>query len=72
MYYAFAEHDRWVPLELVDQLRRALDANGIIHETEVLPATEHGFAFPRARRLSSRLPRSFGDKMFKLYARVLG
>ena len=72
MYYAFAEHDRWVPLELVDQLREALDANGVTHETEVFPTTEHGFAFPQREVYHEPSAEIVWDKMFRLYARVLG
>jgi carboxymethylenebutenolidase len=72
MYYAFAEHDRWVPMELIDNLRATLDAHGVSHETEVFPTTEHGFAFPEREVYHEPSAEIVWDKMFKLYARVLG
>ena len=72
MYYAFAEHDRWVPMELIDTLRAKLDEHGVTHETEVFPTTEHGFAFPEREVYHEPSAEIVWDKMFKLYARVLG
>lgn len=72
MYYAFAEHDRWVPMELIDTLRATLDEHGVPHETEVFPTTEHGFAFPEREVYHEPSAEIVWDKMFKLYARVLG
>lgn len=72
MYFAFAEHDRWVPMELIETLRATLDEHGVAHETEVFPTTEHGFAFPEREVYHEPSAEIVWDKMFKLYARVLG
>ena len=72
MYYAFAEHDRWVPMELIDTLRASLDEHGVTHEIEVFPTTEHGFAFPEREVYHEPSAEIVWEKMFKLYARVLG
>jgi carboxymethylenebutenolidase len=72
MYYAFAEHDRWVPMELIETLRATLYEHGVAHETEVFPTTEHGFAFPEREVYHEPSAEIVWDKMFKLYARVLG
>ena len=72
MYYAFAEHDRWVPMDLIDTLRTTLDEHGVTHETEVFPTTEHGFAFPQREVYHEPSAEIVWEKMFKLYERVLG
>ena len=72
MYYAFAEHDRWVPEGLTDELAATLTENGIPHEIETFPGTEHGFAFPEREVYHEPSAEIVWEKMFRLYARVLG
>lgn len=45
LYFAFAEHDPYVPLEKVEELRRSLTTTSVRHRIEVYPGTEHGFVF---------------------------
>ena len=49
-----------------------LDEHGVTHETEVFPTTEHGFAFPEREVYHEPYAEIVWNKMFKLYARVLG
>lgn len=72
MYYAFAEHDRWVPDNVIPDLTAALDAAGVPHEIETFPGTEHGFAFPQRDVYHEESAEIVWGKMFDLYARVLG
>ena len=72
MYYAFAEHDRWVPMELIDTLRATLTSTVVTHEIESFPTTEHGFAFPEREVYHEPSAEIVWEKMFRLYARVLG
>jgi carboxymethylenebutenolidase len=72
MYYAFAEHDHWVPDNVIPDLTAALDANGVPHLIETFPGTEHGFAFPERPVYHGPSAEIVWGKMFDLYARVLG
>lgn len=45
LYFAFAEHDPYVPPEKVEDLRQSLAATPVQHRIEVYPGTEHGFVF---------------------------
>ena len=44
LYFAFAETDRTVTAEIVDQFREELARNGVRGVVERLPGTTHGFA----------------------------
>ena len=72
MYYAFAEHDRWVPGGLTEALAATLSENNVPHLIETFPGTEHGFAFPEREVYHESSAEVIWEKMFKLYARVLG
>ena len=72
MYYAFAEHGRWVPGGLTEALAATLSENNVPHLIETFPGTEHGFAFPEREVYHEPSAEVVWEKMFKLYARVLG
>jgi carboxymethylenebutenolidase len=72
MYFAFAEHDQWVPDNVIPDLTATLDANGVPNEIETFPGTEHGFAFPQRDAYHEPSAEIVWGKMFELYARVLG
>src|ERR1700710_1628377 len=44
-YFACAETDRWMPVEQIPVLAKAVA--GLNSEVEIYPGTEHGFAFPQ-------------------------
>jgi carboxymethylenebutenolidase len=46
LYFACAETDRWMPLDQIDPLKRALKEANATAEVEIYPGVEHGFAFP--------------------------
>ena len=72
MYFAFAEHDQWVPGNVIPDLTAALDANGVVHEIETYPGTEHGYAFPQRPVYNEGAAEATWAKMFALYERQLG
>lgn len=45
LYFAFAEHDPYVPLASVEQLRAHLATTEVPHQIEIYPDTDHGFVF---------------------------
>ena len=72
MYFAFAEHDHWVPDNVIPDLTSALDAHGVAHEIETYPDTEHGYAFPEREMYNEAAAEATWEKMFALYERQLG
>jgi carboxymethylenebutenolidase len=72
MYLAFAEHDHWVTDNVIPDLTAALDANGVVHEIETYPGTEHGYAFPERAMYNEAAAEATWTKMFEMYSRVLG
>ena len=47
LFFAFAEHDEYVPDEVISKLQGALERHGVAHQIDVYPGTEHGFCFPQ-------------------------
>jgi carboxymethylenebutenolidase len=45
LYFAFADHDPYVPPDKIELLRRSLAATPVRHRIDVYPGTEHGFVF---------------------------
>lgn len=72
MYLAFAETDDWVPDNVIPDLTATLDANGVVHEIETYPDTEHGYAFPQRPVYNEAAAEATWTKMFALYERRLG
>ncbi|NOT39745.1 MAG: dienelactone hydrolase family protein [Alphaproteobacteria bacterium] len=71
LYFACAETDRWMPLEHVEPLRRALAAAGANAEVEIYPKTEHGFAFPARPVYDKAAAERHWERLFALFARNL-
>ncbi|NNE85310.1 MAG: dienelactone hydrolase family protein, partial [Alphaproteobacteria bacterium] len=72
MYLAFAEKDQWVPDNVIPDLTAAFNANGVVHEIETYPGTEHGYAFPEREMYNEAAAEATWTKMFEMYARTLG
>ena len=71
LYLGFAEHDPFVPENVVPELSTALEANGVPHAIETHPGTEHGFCFPeRPGYVEDAAERVWGA-VFDLYERCL-
>jgi carboxymethylenebutenolidase len=50
VYFACAEHDHWAPLDVVTQLKHAVEAAGSNVEVEIYTGASHAFAFPSRRQ----------------------
>lgn len=46
MYFAFADHDPFVPPAQVEALRAQFASHGLAHAVETYPGSDHGFVFP--------------------------
>ncbi len=46
LYFAFAEHDPYVPPQIADALRDGLRVGPVRARVETYPGTDHGFVFP--------------------------
>lgn len=71
LYFAFAEHDPYVPPAHVQALRDALAGGSVRHRIDVYPGTEHGFAFTDRGTYQEAGARRHWDTLFDLLARNL-
>jgi carboxymethylenebutenolidase len=72
LYFACAEVDRWMPMEQVEPLRRALREADTKAEVEVYPGVEHGFAFPARPVYHKPSAERHWERLFTLFRRNLG
>jgi carboxymethylenebutenolidase len=72
LYIACAENDRWMPLDQVDPLKRALKEGDVTAEVEIYPGTEHGFAFPSRAVYVKPAAERHWERLFSLFRRRLG
>ena len=72
LYFACAETDRWMPLDQIDPLKRALKEANAKAEVEIYPGTEHGFAFPARPVYKKAAAERHWERLFALYKRNLG
>lgn len=72
LYFACAETDRWMPLDQIDPLRRALKEANAKAEVEIYPGTEHGFAFPARPVYKKDAAERHWERLFALFKRNLG
>lgn len=72
LYFACAERDRWLPLEQVSALRKALEQTGASAEVELYPGTEHGFAFPQRPVYDKLAAERHWERLLALFRRRLG
>jgi len=71
LYFACAENDRWMPLDQIEPLRRALKEADVKAEVEVYPRTEHGFAFPKRPVYDKPAAERHWERLFALFERRL-
>ena len=72
LLFAFAEHDEYVPDEVISTLRTTLERHGVAHQIEVYPGTEHGFCFPqRAGIYVEDAAEDVWRRTFELFGRQL-
>ena len=71
LYLACAETDDYVPLEMVEQMRKALVACGADAEVEIYAGVGHGFAFPKRGAYDKPAAERHWERLFALFGRRL-
>ncbi len=71
LYFAFADHDPYVPPEKIEVLRQSLAATSVKHRIEVYPGTEHGFVFSDRGSFDASGTARHWETLFDLLARNL-
>jgi carboxymethylenebutenolidase len=71
LYVACAEHDDYVPLEMVDQFEAALVAAGTRGRVERYWGTHHGFAFDDRPAYDAEADRRHWEALLDLFNRTL-
>lgn len=72
LYFACAETDRWMPLDQIDPLKRALKEANATAEVEIYPGVEHGFAFPARAVYNKAAAERHWERLLALFRRRLG
>ncbi len=67
LYLAFAEIDRWVPPELLEEIRETFAATDVLHRIELYPGTGHGFAFPQRHTYDKASSERHWERIFSLF-----
>ncbi len=70
-YFACAEHDHWVPVSMVEDLKRQLAASPVKAEVELYPGAEHGFAFWQRPAYDRDAAERHWERLFSLFERNL-
>ena len=72
LYFACAEHDDYVPDEVIDKLEARLNETATTYRLDWYPGTRHGFAFPeREGAYDHTSAERVWDRLFDLFARNL-
>jgi len=71
-YYAFAEHDTYVPLDQVAAFETLLAAAPFPSRSEIESGTHHGYAFSDRGNLNEAAREKHYERMLALYRRHIG
>lgn len=69
LYFGCAEIDSYAPMEMVDELKRAME--GKKAEVELYPSVHHGFAFPKRPVYDRDAAERHWERLLALYRRNL-
>ncbi len=71
LYFACAEIDHWMPLDLIPPLKAALEADKVDAEVELYEKAEHGFAFPARPAYNKEAAERHWERLFAMWKRRL-
>jgi carboxymethylenebutenolidase len=71
IFFAFAEHDAYVPDGVIETLAGALSDGGADHDIVLYPDTEHGFCFPERPVYREAAAEDVWSRSFAMFARQL-
>ncbi|MGV8995753.1 MAG: dienelactone hydrolase family protein [Parvibaculaceae bacterium] len=71
LYLGFAEKDKWVPDNVIPELKAALDKNKVAYKLDIWPGTDHGFCFPQRPAYVKDAAESVWKIVFEMYQRRL-
>ena len=72
LYIACAEHDKFAPLPMVEEMRGLFERAGSPGEIELYPGVHHGFAFPQRWCYDKPAAERHWERLIALYRRRLG
>jgi len=71
MYFAFAEHDAFVPAEMKQKVAKLIDEHKFNGRIETYPEAHHGFAFPNRRAYDKASADRHWERQFDMWRRNL-
>ena len=73
IYFGCAERDHYVPMEMIDTLRKQLAVDNVKNaEVEIYRDADHGFAFPQRAVYDKPSAERHWERLFALFKRNLG
>jgi carboxymethylenebutenolidase len=73
IYFGCAERDHYVPMEMIDTLRKQLAVDNVKNaEVEIYRDADHGFAFPQRAVYNKAAAEKHWERLLSLYRRKLG
>ncbi len=72
LYFACAERDHWMPMEVIPALEKGLAASGANAEVEIYPGVDHGFAFAQRPVYDKAAAERHWERLMSLFRRRLG
>ncbi|WPB58376.1 dienelactone hydrolase family protein [Xylophilus sp. GOD-11R] len=71
MYFACAEHDKYVEAAELDALRRVIADTGINGRVEIYEQRDHGFAFPARKAFHKGATERHWERLFDMFDRTV-
>ncbi|MDM0072656.1 dienelactone hydrolase family protein [Variovorax sp. J31P207] len=71
MYFACAEHDKYVTVAELDAVRQVISDTGISGTVEIYPQRDHGFAFPARKAFHKGASELHWERLFHMFERTL-
>jgi len=71
VYFGFAAEDRWVPENVIPDIKAEFDTHKVDYALEQWPGTGHGFCFPERDAYVEEAAEAVWEKVFALYQRRL-
>lgn len=71
MYFAFAEHDSFVPKGMMEKVQQIIAQTKINARIEIYPESHHGFAFPKRHAYDKQSAERHWERQFDMWRRNL-
>jgi len=71
LYFGWAEHDSYVPADMIGKLRQVIEQHKLNARIETYPQSHHGFAFPTRHAYDKQSAERHWERLFDMWRRNL-